>query len=87
VAQDFFRNSSYWKEGTYFFEVELEIVGRQSPHKECFRTFFGKADIDSFHGNFNLFESYIRTFLKSQGGQQVQWPQWKWVSPIITPTR
>jgi hypothetical protein len=84
-AQDFFNKNFYWKEGRYDFDVELEIVGRSSRHKERFVVVFTTPDVGALQENTPLYESQVRAMLKLRDGQQAAWPQWKWVNPTVNP--
>jgi hypothetical protein len=58
-AQEFFAGNMYWKEGSYTFEVEMQIVGRK-PQRQRFTGTFRREDIEKLQSNIPLFESHLR---------------------------
>jgi hypothetical protein len=79
-AQEFFANNMYWKEGDYTFEVEMQIVGRES-HRQSFTVTFRRENIESLQTNIPLFQSHLRAI--TIGEQEPI--KWSYVRLPITP--
>lgn len=87
-ARDFFKNSMYWKQGKYIFEVNIQEIRLSTPHKESFSLVLSKDDIEKLQKNTDQLETYLRLLLETNKGKgkDLPSPSWNWRTPEITPS-
>ncbi|MGI9104407.1 MAG: hypothetical protein ACR2IF_18340 [Terriglobales bacterium] len=86
AAREFFERNFYWKEGSYVFDVSIEVAGVKQPQQHIFTVELSTQEADDVKSNLQLFDTYVASS-PLLGTGQAPTIQWKWANVKIQRVR